>query len=339
MDKIRPFLDRPIDPKEARKLPASTIMELYYPLLDYLPHVAYRSMAELILFAIAIRSNRVFKDKHPAFVLFGRTMAFKTRFAYFISHMIGRPIEKTIHNMMLETRKSTIIRRDARGEIQYVSDVLSEPFVDFDEYLFADDQVRHMLKVFIDGRIKTPVENKTLTILCVPLITTNPNKDAKRMTLKELLFIDEPQIRRSVILFADTLGLDDRWLIRYGEDLLNLAAQSKPIPLRNFRPPKKKIFTRDDKDAVFDIVEEYLHPEIFKSRYVDIDMLVQLAVGAMAYIPVPDKALKRVLQNYFRIIASNGWIKPNKLQNLFGKSEANKIRRNIYRIFRNNPLF
>ncbi len=214
-----------------------------------------------------------------------------------------------------------------------MSDVLSEPFVNLDEYGFADENVRHAMKIFIDGRIKLPVENRQLTINCVPLITTNPVKKARWFSLEYMLDIKEPQVRRSIILFTDTVGLTREWLVKYGEDIVNYASSSKPIPIGSFKPPRRKVFSRDDKYEVYELVSKYVNQSIFDNGYIDIDMLMQLAVGALAYIPVPEKALRRVIQNYLRIVATLGWVRTGKLNNLFNKEDATKLKQNLVKTF------
>lgn len=289
-------------------------MELYYPLLDYLPHKAYRALDELVLFAISARYYGIRDDKHPTFIIYGKTMDFKTSNAKFIASMIGRPREKVIINLMTETKKSTFIRRDSRGNIVYARDILKECFVCFDEWAFAPPEVRDALKVFIDGRIKVPVENDTLEIRCVPMITTNPmnyvkTRGIRTSRIEDLLEISEAQIRRSIILHTNALNIPKKKLIKYGDKIIEEASRQQPINIRKFQPPKTNVFFKPSNlERIYEVLEKYIIPDYMDSL-VDVNMIALLATGALAYIPDPAMALRRVIQNYLRVVSSIGWVK------------------------------
>lgn len=189
-----------------------------------MPTAQHRAVIELILAAIAARRAAFREDHHPGFVLFGHTLAWKSSLARFVCTMLGLSPATHLIELATESGQSLWLRRDARGEVTFQREILTAPFLVFDEYLEADPKVRTVIQHFLSGRTTIPFENSVLAIEPVCLVTMNARP---KSSLEERTTFRAPQLRRLVLCDVDHIPLPDLALI--GEQPLQAAAQHQPL--------------------------------------------------------------------------------------------------------------
>src|SRR5206468_1215691 len=105
--------------------------------------------------------------------LFGHTLAWKSSLARFACLMLGLSPATHLIDLAAESGQSLWLRRDARGDVTFQREILTAPFLAFDEYLEADAKVRSVIQHFLSGRTIVAFDNSVLTIAPVCLVTMN----------------------------------------------------------------------------------------------------------------------------------------------------------------------
>ena len=160
-----------------------------YPPLAHVPTAAHRALIDLVLAAAVARHHAVRPDRHPFFVLSGATLRWKSSAGRFLCHALGLDPATHVVDCGLETGRSLSFRRGGTGAIVSRRALLDAPLLVLDEFLTADAAVRDTLGIFLSGRLVMPVENETLTVRPVPVLTLNPlSKD----TLERRLGLRHP---------------------------------------------------------------------------------------------------------------------------------------------------
>ena len=270
-----------------------------WPHLAAIPTAYHLAMAELIIAAVSARISGLFSEHLPSFLLVGPTMAWKTSLARFLCQAFGLDPARHIIDLSTETSRSLWLRRNAKGQVIYKREILSAPFVTFDEYGLADKQVRVAVGHFIAGRLKVPVENEVLEFRVTPLLTANPLKEEGNV--KSRTGFSEPQIRRTVICDLCAVSLPD--LAVEGEEILERERQAAPFPLR---PAKERLVSLRRK--IVQLMRKLIRPDA--QSLVDTEMLRILCCGMAAYME-PRQALWRVMLDYCTVVETLGWTVEN----------------------------
>ena len=277
------------------------ILEQYYPPLQFVPSAQHRAVIELILAAIAARRAAFREDHHPGFVLFGHTLAWKSSLARFVCTMLGLSPSTHLIDLATETGQSLWLRRDARGEVTFQREIVTAPFLAFDEYLEADPKVRSVIQHFLSGRTSIPFENSILTIEPVCLVTMNARPKA---SLEERTTFRAPQLRRLVLCDVDHLPLPDLALI--GEQPLQAAAQHQPIIV-----PSPRTDCHQYRPQIVRVVRELITPEA--QPFVDVEMVLLLCAGMTGFIEDDERAIQQALYDLTLVMQTLGWVQPDWL--------------------------
>lgn len=179
--------------------------EIYSP-IRHVPTRHHRAMFELINAAIVARQARIRDDHHAGFVFMGPPLAWKTSEVTFQSRALGLDPSTTIIDLTTETGRSLLFRRDGRGNVLFKRDILEGLLICIDDLLEVQPSLRPALHHFLSGRIVIPVENTTVSIMPVPIITLNPKDKA---TLEEQTSFSTAQLRRLVGLNLKQVRLPD----------------------------------------------------------------------------------------------------------------------------------
>ena len=278
-----------------------TILEQHYPPLQFVPSVQHRAVIELILAAIAARRAAFREDHHPGFLLFGHTLAWKSSLARFVCTMLGLSPATHLVDLGSETGQSLWLRRDARGEVAFQREILTAPFLAFDEYLEADPKVRSVIQHFLSGRTSIPFENSILTIAPVCLVMMNARPKA---SLEDRTTFRPPQLRRLVLCDVDHLPLPDLALI--GEQPLQAAAQHQPLIV-----PSPRTDCHQYRPQIVRVVRELITPEA--QPFVDVEMVLLLCAGMTGFIEDDERAIQQALYDLALVMQTVGWMQPDWL--------------------------
>ncbi len=285
-----------------------TILQKIYPPLQAVPSAQHRAVIELIMGAIAARRAGLREDHHPAFVLFGHTLAWKTSLARFVCKMLGLSPATHLIDLATESGNSLWLRRDGRGEVAFEREIVTAPFLALDEYLEADPKVRHVIAHFLSGRVSVPFENAVLTIEPVCLVTMNARPNA---SLEERTTFRAHQLRRLVLCDVDRIPLPDLALL--GDAPLQAAAQHEPLTV-----PPPRTDCHQYRPQIVRLVREVFTPEA--QPFVDVEMILLLCAGMTGFIEDDERAIQQVFYDLALVMQTLGWVQPDWLAAVSGFS-------------------
>lgn len=287
---------RELDALSTRR-PADPLVALYPPLAQ-VPTDVHRALIALILAAAAARHHEVRPDRHPFFVLFGATLRWKSSAGRFLCHALGLDPATHVVDCGIETGKSLAFRRDGTGAIVSRRALLDAPLLVLDEFLTADAAVRDALAIFLSGRLVMPVENETLTVRPVPVLTLNPRpKD----TLEGRLGLSAPLIRRAILVDLDAVPMPDLAVV--GEAAVEAARAHPPLVLAALAADGRAFH-----DAIVQLTRAILTPAAHPC--VDVEIVANLVTGMTAFIPSPVPAIAYVAQSLGILAETLGWARP-----------------------------
>jgi hypothetical protein len=287
---------RELDAVSTRQ-PPDPLIALYPPLAQ-VPTAVHRALVALVLAAADGRRHEVRPDRHPFFVLFGATLRWKSSAGRFLCHALGLDPATHVVDCGIESGKSLSFRRDGTGAIVSRRTLLDAPLLVLDEFLTADAAVRDALGIFLSGRLVMPVENETLTVRPVPVLTLNPRpKD----TLEGRIGLSAPLIRRALLVDLDAVSLPD--LAAVGEVAVEAARAHSPLVLS---PPAADC--QEFHEAIVALTRAILIPAAH--HRVDVEIVVNLATGMTAFIPEPVPAIAYVVQAIGLLAETLGWARP-----------------------------
>ncbi len=269
-----------------------------YPPLAHVPTAAHRALIDLVLAAAVARGHAVRPDRHPFFVLFGATLRWKSSAGRFLCHALGLDPATHVVDCGLETGRSLSFRRGGTGAIVSRRALLDAPLLVLDEFLTADAAVRDTLGIFLSGRLVMPVENETLTVRPVPVLTLNPlSKD----TLERRLGLSAPLIRRALLVDLDAVAMPD--LAAVGEVAVE-AARAHP-PLERVPPA---VDCREFHDVIVQLTRSILAPAAHPR--IDVEIVVNLATGMTAFISNPMPAIAHTVRALGVLAETLDWVRP-----------------------------
>ncbi len=286
--------------QEALRSPASrSPLDRILPQLAHAPTAVHRAILELIVAAVVVRQHGSRDDHHPAFVLFGPTLTWKSWTAKMACALFELDAVDHLLLASSETGRSLLTRRGYDGSTVSKRGILSAPFIAVDEYHKADDRARRMAGVYLQGTRVVAYENERLEIRPVPMFILNPLKGE---TLQARTGLDDPQVRRCVIADLNGITIPEAFRSR-GEEFLAEARKIKSIGLGDRRPV--------DCSAFRGILSETLHrglkPDAF--QLVDEELVLQLVEGMAAFLP-PEEAWIVVVGDLLTMWETLGWTLP-----------------------------
>lgn len=258
-------------------------------------------MIELVLAAMTARRADLSDDHHPAFVLLGPTLAWKTSTGRFIVWMLGLEDSEVILDLAVESERSVWLRRDARGSIVFTRNILTSPFLVFDDILEADAKLRASLHHFLSGRKVVPVENGCVTIEPVVLVTLNPRV---KSSLEERTTWSPAQLRRMILCDLDRVPLPD--LALTGHMALEAVAQQPPFEL-----PPLRHDCRTWRPQILRLLRAVLTPEGLGR--VDSELVILLCSGMSALIEDPERAIQQTVYDFALTVDTLEWTQPDWL--------------------------
>lgn len=273
-----------------------TILKDVYAPLQFVPTVQLRAVIELILCAIAARLAAFRDDHHAGFVLFGHTLSWKSSLARFVCLMLGLSPSTHVIELGTESGQSLWLRRDARGAVTSQRDILTAPFLAFEEYLEAPPKVRAVIQRFLCGRTSVPLENSVLHLAPVCLVTMNTRPKA---SLEERTTFKPHQVRRLVLYDADQIRQPDLALI--GEQALQAAAQHPPITV-----PPARTDCQQYRPQIVRLVRDLITPEA--QPLVDVELVILLCAGMTGFIEDDERAIQQALYNFALVTETLGWV-------------------------------
>lgn len=290
--------------------PPDPLVALYPPLAQ-VPTAVHRALIALIFAAAVARRHEVRADRHPFFVLFGATLRWKSSAGRFLCHALGLDPATHIVDCGLETGKSLSFRRGGTGAIVSRRALLDAPLLVLDEFLTADAAVRDALGIFLSGRLVMPVENDTVTVRPVPVLTLNPRpKD----TLEGRIGLSAPLIRRAVLVDLDAVSMPD--LAAVGEVAVEAARAHSPLVLSS---------PAVDCDAFHEAIVQLTRAILVPAAHarIDVEIVVNLATGMTAFIPEPVAAIAYVVHALGVLAETLGWARPgwNEAAGEFGRGQ------------------
>lgn len=272
------------------------LVSFYYPLAE-VPTPQHRAIIELTIAAIIARKFEIRPDRHPALILAGKTLKWKTSAAMFLCHMLALDPVKHIVNLAVESGQSLWLRKKSTGEINYQRELLKAPLFVFDEFHVADSHIRKQVGIFIDGRKRVSIDNEVLSIEPVPFITLNPHDGD---SLEEQLRLNTAQLRRSIICNLNAVNVPD--LALEGEGPIKMANAIGSFALR-----KPTVDCTTYKDRAYRLFRSCLNEQ--GTELVDFDMLLMLSTAMTGYFD-PEKALLLVFYDAILLFQTIGWTLP-----------------------------
>jgi hypothetical protein len=268
-----------------------------YPPLKLVPTAYHLAAIELAIAAVIARKLDLRPDRHPAIILAGPTLKWKTSAGIFVCHMIGLDPSAHIVNLTAEHAKSLWLRKTSTGGISYKRNLLDAPIVVFDELQNADAECKRLLKIWMDGRKVLLLENEKLTLQATPLITLNPSRGR---TLEERVGLERAQIRRCII--ADLTNIEIANLAIRGEEIVKAAESQGPLAL-----PKPQSDCASFKAQIFEVLRKTLNET--GRDLVDLETLVMLSTAMTAFLG-PVEAIRRVLYDSHLLYQTLEWTLP-----------------------------
>ncbi len=284
---------RELDAGSTRQ-PPDPLVGLYPPLAQ-VPTAVHRALVALVLAAAVARRHEVRPDRHPFFVLFGATLRWKSSAGRFLCSALGLDPATHVVDCGTESGKSLSFRRDGTGAIVSRRALLDAPLVVLDEFLTADAGVRDALGIFLSGRLVMPVENETLIVRPVPVLTLNPRPKG---TLEGRIGLSAPLIRRAVLVDLDAVSMPD--LAAVGEVAVEAARAHPPLVLASPVADRQAFH-----DGIVALIRSMLVPAAHPR--VDVEIVVTLATGMTAFIPEPVAAIAYVVQALGVLAETLGW--------------------------------
>jgi DNA-binding PadR family transcriptional regulator len=273
------------------------IWDQIYPPMQFVPSPPHRSAVELTTVAVVARqADDSQDDHHPAFMLMGPTLSWKTSAAKFQCHLLGMAPAETIIDLTTETGRSLLVRRDGTGAMTFKRNLLDGRLIVFDDVLEAESSLRSTTHHFLSGRKIVPVDNDLLRIAPVSLITLNPRPN--KMTLEEQTSFSRAQLRRQVVINLANVALPD--LSNFGHLALEEAIKHGPLTL-----PLPTANAGTWRSQIVGLVREILLPE-FRPR-VDTEMILTLVTGMTAFIPDPERAIQQTIYDFAMTAETLGW--------------------------------
>jgi DNA-binding PadR family transcriptional regulator len=274
-----------------------SVWDRIYPPMQQVPTPQHRAAIELTTAAVAVRQSDNSKDDHhPAIVLMGPTLAWKTSEAIFQCHLLGVAPAETIIDLTTETGRSLLVRRDGTGALTSKRNLLDGPLIVFDDLLEAEASLRPTIHHFISGRKVIPIDNTLLRIAPVPLITLNPKPN--KATLEEQTSFSTAQLRRQVVINLGNVALPD--LSNLGHLALEAAMKQGPLPL-----PPLTGNAETWRAQIVGLVREILVPQIWPR--VDTEMILTMVTGMMAFISDPERAIQQTVYDFAITAETLGW--------------------------------
>ena len=280
------------------------IWDQIYPPIQYVPSSAHRAAIELATAAVVVRqAGHSQNDHHPAFVLMGPTLAWKTSGAKFLCHLVGAAPAETIINLATETQRSLLVRRDGTGALTFKRNLLGARVIVFDDVLEADASLRPTIHHFLNGRKVVPVENTLIRIMPVSLVTLNPKLN--KATLEGQTSFSTAQLRRMVVTNLANVALPD--LANLGHIALEAAMKHGPLPL-----PPLTANAETWRAQIVSLVREILVPEVWPR--VDTEMILTMVTGMTAFIPDPERAIQQTVVDFAITAETLGWTRPGWIE-------------------------
>jgi hypothetical protein len=271
---------------------------IYLP-IRHVPTRQHRAMFELTTSAVVARKARLRDDHHAGFAYSGPPLSWKTTATTFQSHALGLDPTTTIIDLTTESGRSLLVRRDGRGNVLFFKrDILDRPLICFDDLLEVQPSLRPVLHHFLSGRIVIPVENTTISIVPVTVITLNPKQSA---TLEEQTSFSTAQLRRLVVLNLNQVRLPD--LATIGHLAIEAAQKHGPLQL-----PAPKFDAQAYRQHIVALVRETLAQNVWAR--VDTEMLTTLVSGMSGFIADPERAIQQTLYDYAITAETLGWTTP-----------------------------
>jgi len=275
------------------------ILQEAYPPLSLIPSSQHRALVELIFFAISVKMWQQVTDHLPSFAIFGETLRWKSSCALFICHALGLAPEQYLVDLSTESGRSIWLRKTATGDVVFKRSLLDAKFVVFDEYMLATSRVKTAVGYFISGRRTVPIENESIAIKPVALLTSNPKAEGN---LERKTSFSAPQLRRLVILDTDKIQLPD--LAITGNKAIDIARKHNPLVIA-----EPKFDCRQYRAAIVKTMRRILTASA--CSLVDFEMLLHLCSGATSFIPQPEDAIKHALHAYCTVVDTLGFLKEN----------------------------
>ncbi len=271
-----------------------------YPPLREVPTPQHRALLELGLAARVLRQHTDQEERHAGFLLLGPTLTWKTSAGRFLCLAAGADPATCVVDLSTESGKSLWIRRGPTGNIVAQRALLDSPVVVFDEYQFADQAVRRAVAPFLSGRRRVPVENTTLEISPVPVVTLNPRTGD---SLAARTGLSVPLLRRLVPCDLGAVQLPD--LALEGNRALDAARRAGPLPLQASRDSCETL-----RPAVVRLLRQALVAEAV--GIVDVELVLGLGTGLTAWLPLAT-AMRQALYNFLLVVETLGWTQPGWL--------------------------
>jgi len=268
-----------------------------YPPLSKVPTPQHRAVIELAVAAVIARKYELRTDHHPAIIIAGPTLTWKTSTGIFLCHMLGLDSSTQVVNLAAESGRSLWLRKTSTGRVVYKRELLETPLVIFDEYQEADSESKRLLGIWVDGRKKVAVENQRLTIEAVPLLTLNLHQGK---TLEDRLGITRAQLRRSIV--CDLTGVKLPNLAEKGEGVLKAAKAQG-----TFNIPKPRDDCSDYRTRVYELFTSTLNHQ--GQELVDFEMIVMLCSAMTAFLE-PVEAIRSVFHDSLLLYETLGWTQP-----------------------------
>ena len=289
-----------LDVPPIQAIPAPSL-DRYIPHLRHAPTAFHRAVLELVACAIVARQHRLRVSHHPAFVVFGPKLRWKTWLARAACLIAGIDPACSVIYLGVESGRSMLSRKGAKGQRLSLRAALDQPVVGLDEWLRAKPEVRRLAQVYLHGEITVPDENEVLTIRPVAIMTLNP-RDGKH-ALDERLGLDEPMLRRSILADVSEVEIPPD-LLTEGDALLDRIRAQDPA---EFPPPRRSDWEprEEVKRRLLDALDA---PE--RLAGIDVTMVAMLATAATAWLE-PEVALHLVLSDYLTVVEQLGWTKSN----------------------------
>jgi len=273
------------------------VWDRIYPPMQYVPTPQHRAGIELTTAAVAARQADNSKDDHhPAIVLMGPTLAWKSSEAIFQCHLLGVAPAQTIIDLTTETGRSLLVRRGGKGTQTFRRDLLDGLLIVFDDVLEAESSVRSTIHHFLSGRKIVPVDNALLRIAPVSLITLNPRPN--KATLEEQTSFSTAQLRRQVVINLGNVALPD--LSNLGHLALEAAIKHGPLPL-----PPPTANAEAWRPQIVGLVREILVPQVLPR--VDTEMILTMVTGMTAFIPDSEAAIRQTVHDFGITAESIHW--------------------------------
>ncbi len=267
------------------------------PHLDVLPSREHQALGRLILLAATAR--RHYEHHHASFVLYSASgLRGKTWTGRWASLVLGGG---DVVHAVAEGGRSLAARRRGDGQVAAVRAALSRPMLMIDEFRRGSPEVRRLTTVLIHGDRHVPFEDARLDVQAVVLLALNSPAGAD--IVEEATGLDAAMIRRCLVADLERVVLDGAFA-RDGEERLDLVRELGPVALPDVSPGA--VDERSLRDQIADALEVVLgSPERMAS--LDLVLLGQLAVAAVAWGLSPEDAVAMVVRDACVLWCTTGW--------------------------------